>query len=81
MLDGIKQYLYLVVDRETNLILTRCQNASIANAVSRGFLNSSIMVIYYPFLNIKGGINEYSENKNISYKLIRKYSMPVGSGV
>jgi hypothetical protein len=81
MLDGIKQYLYLVVDRETNLILTRCQNASTANAVSRGFLNSSIMVIYYPFSNIKSGINGYSENKNVTYKLVRKFNMPVGSGV
>jgi len=48
MLDGIKQYLYLIVDRETNLILTRCQNASTANAVSRGFLNSTVMVINRP---------------------------------
>jgi len=69
MLDGIKQYLYLVVDRETNLILTRCQNASTANAVSRGFLNSTIMVINRPDFFNNDKMQKYHDNSQITFKL------------
>jgi hypothetical protein len=69
MLDGIKQYLYLVVDRETNLILTRCQNASTANAVSRGFLNSTIMVINRPDFFYNDKMQKYHDNSQITFKL------------
>ena len=69
MLDGIKQYLYLVVDRETNLILTRCQNASTANAVSRGFLNSTIMVINRPDFFNNDKMQKYRDNNQITFKL------------
>jgi hypothetical protein len=72
MLDGIKQYLYLVVDRETNLILTRCQNASIANAVSRGFLNSTVMVINRPDFFHNEKMKEYYKNNQITFKLTIK---------
>jgi hypothetical protein len=69
MLDGIKQYLYLVVDRETNLILTRCQNATTANAVSRGFLNSTVMVINRPDFFQDDRMRSYHTNNQISFKL------------
>jgi len=69
MLDGIKQYLYLVVDRETNLVLTRCQNASTANAVSRGFLNSTIMVINRPDFFNNDKMQKYRDNNQITFKL------------
>lgn len=69
MLDGIKQYLYLVVDRETNLILTRCQNASTANAVCRGFLNSTIMVINRPDFFNNDKMQKYHNDSQITFKL------------
>jgi hypothetical protein len=72
MLDGIKQYLYLVVDRETNLILTRCQNASIANAVSRGFLNSTVMVINRPDFFHNEKMKEYHKTNQTTFKLTIK---------
>jgi hypothetical protein len=70
MLDGIKQYLYLVVDRETNLVLTRCQNASTANAVSRGFLNSTVMVINRPKCFHNDKMQVYHKDSQITFKLI-----------
>ena len=69
MLDGIKQYLYLVVDRETNLILTRCRNAATANAVSRGFLNSTVMVINRPDFFQDDRMRSYGTTNQISFKL------------
>lgn len=69
MLDGIKNYLYLVVDRETNFVLTRCANASIANAVSRGFANSSIMVIVNNSWFNDDRIKNYSNEETITFKL------------
>jgi hypothetical protein len=72
MLDGIKQYLYLVVDRETNLILTRCQNASTANAVSRGFLNSTVMVINRHDFFHNEKMKQYHKTSQTTFKLTIK---------
>jgi hypothetical protein len=79
MLDGIKHYLYLVVDRETNRILTRCLNASTANAVSRGFLNSAIMVINRPDFFYDEKMKEYHKNNEITFKLTIKHFSGVAS--
>jgi hypothetical protein len=79
MLDGIKQYLYLVVDRETNRILTRCRNASTANAVSRGFLNSTVMVINRPDFFHNDRMKIYHKNSEITFILTIKNSSGVPS--
>jgi len=72
MLDGIKQYLYLVVDQETYGVLTRCRSSNIANAVCKGIPNSSAMVIHYPYMGLKHGINGYEKSTVDNFKLIRK---------
>jgi hypothetical protein len=72
MLDGIKHYLYLVVDRETNLVLTRCRNASTANAVSRGFLNSTVMVINRPDFFHNEKMKGYQKTDQVTFKLTIK---------
>jgi hypothetical protein len=69
MLNGLKQYLFLVVDQETKGILTKCSSMNTANAVSKGILNSSPMLVIYPHLN--HNINKYSTDYTLNYKLVR----------
>lgn len=73
MLDGIKEYLFLVVDNDSSGILTNCVSASCANAVSRGILNSSVMVIKFSFMRNNHEINRYQDNNQLNFKLIRLY--------
>ncbi len=80
MLDAVKQYLFLVVDQETFGVVTRCPTISIANAVSKGMLNTSPMVIFYPYVGIAGGINTYRENLSTNYQVIRRGSKIVNTG-
>lgn len=70
MLNGIKSYLFLVVDQETKGILTKCSSITIANAVVKGILNSSSMLVPYSNIN-NTKINTYSENTIDNYKLVR----------
>ena len=69
MLNGIKLYLFLVVDQETKGILTKCSSMAAAIAVSKGILNSSPMLVRYPYLNHK--VNQYHTDIQINYKLVR----------
>ncbi len=69
MLNGIKLYLFLVVDQETKGILTKCSSMAAAIAVSKGILNSSPMLVRYPYLN--HNINQYHTDIQINYKLVR----------
>jgi len=71
MLNGIKLYLFLVVDQETKGILARCSSANVANAVSQGITNSSPMTIYFQFAN--HNINKYQDDTTLNYKLQRAY--------
>ena len=73
MLDGIKEYLFLVVDNDSSGILTKCVSASCANAVSKGALNTSTMVVKFSFMRNNHDINRYQDNAEINYKLVRLY--------
>jgi len=77
MLDGFKQYLFLVVDQETKGILTKCSSMNTANAVSKGILNSSPMLVPYPFMSLKHEIINYRNNVSINYKLIKNINYPL----
>jgi len=76
MLNGLKQYLFLVVDQETKGILARCSSANVANAVSQGITNSSPMTIYFQFAN--HNINKYQDDTTLNYKLQRAYVDEIG---
>jgi len=80
MLDATKQYLFLVIDQETFGVITRCPTISIANAVSKGILNSSPMVVFYPYMGVSGGINSYRDNLNVNFQLVRRGSKIVNTG-
>ncbi len=80
MLDATKQYLFLVVDQETFGVVTRCPTISIANSVSKGILNTSPMVIFYPYVGVVGGINTYRDNLNTNFQLIRRGSKIINTG-
>lgn len=69
MLNGIKLYLFLVVDQETKGILTKCSSMATAIAVSKGILNSSPMLVRYPYLN--HNVNQYNTDIKINYKLVK----------
>lgn len=71
-MNGIEQYLHLVVNRENNLIYSMCNNSAIANAVSKGFLNSSVMVIPYSIYNRPPYINDYFKNESLTCKLLHQ---------
>jgi len=71
-MNGIEQYLYLVVNRENNFIYSICNNCSIANALSKGFINSSIMAIPYSLFNRPLYINDYLKSEKVTCKLITK---------
>lgn len=78
MTDPIKQYLYLVVDRQSNYIISICSSPSIANAVSDGFLNSTVMVIYWPYLTFENkNLKKHGLDYQINFKLIRLATKPV----
>jgi hypothetical protein len=74
MLNGLKQFLFLVVDQETKGILTKCSSMNTANAVSKGILNSSPMLVPYPYLN--HDVKNYNFDCNLNYKLVRKTNFP-----
>lgn len=80
MLEAVKQYLFLVVDQETFGVVTRCPTISIANAVSKGILNTSPMVIFYPYTSVIGGVNSYRDGPEINYQLVRRGSKIVNTG-
>lgn len=73
MLAGTKSYLYLIVDQATKGVITYSHSASISNAVSKGIMNSSCMLIHFPFLVGKHDINRYLEDFNLNYKLVKKH--------
>lgn len=72
-MNGIEQYLYLVVNRENNFIYSMCENCSIANALSKGFFNSSVMVIPFEIKSRPISVNEYTKKENITYKLVNQF--------
>ena len=74
MLNGLKSYLFLVVDQETKGILTKCSSMNTANAVSKGILNSSPMLVRYPYMN--HDVNRYNNDHTLNYKLVKKITSP-----
>lgn len=73
MINDFKEYLFLVIDQETKGVLTRCSSASIANSVSKGILNSSMMTIYFPYFRTKHNIINYQSDISLNYKLVRAH--------
>jgi hypothetical protein len=71
-MNGIEQYLYLVVNRENHFVYCMCNNSSVSNAVSKGFMNSSVMVIPYSLFNRPKHIIDYNKNENITCKLVHQ---------
>jgi hypothetical protein len=65
--------LFLVIDNNSSGILTRCVSASCANAVSKGILNSSTMVVKFPFMRNNHDINRYQDDPRLNFKLVRLY--------
>jgi hypothetical protein len=72
-MNGIEQYLYLVVNRENNFIYSMCDNCSIANALSKGFINSSVMAIPYTLFKRPATVINYVKNEHITYKLVNQF--------
>lgn len=75
MFNGIKEYLFLVVDNDTNGILTNCVSASVANAVSSGLVNASTMIIKFSFIRNNHPVTRYQEDVRLNYKLVKLYDM------
>ncbi len=73
MLDGIKEYLFLVVDNDSSGVLTSCVSMSCANAVSKGIINSSTMVIKFSFMRSNHDINRYQDDIKLNFQLVRLY--------
>lgn len=73
MLEGLKNYLFLIVDQENKGILGYTYSCSVANAVSNGILNSSVMLVPMATFD-KSILESYGENFKNNYKLIRKYN-------
>jgi hypothetical protein len=73
MLAGTKSYLYLIIDQASKGVITYSHSASISNAVSKGIMNSSCMMIHFPFLVSKHDINRYLEDLSLNYKLVKKH--------
>jgi hypothetical protein len=74
MLAGTKSYLYLIIDQASKGVITYSHSASISNAVSKGIMNSSCMMIHFPFLVGKHDINRYLEDLSLNYKLVKKHN-------
>ena len=77
MLNGLKQYLFLVVDQETKGILTKCPSANTANVIANGITNCSRMTIHFPWWS-GHDISKYTENEKINYKLVRQINFNSG---
>lgn len=75
MYNGFKEYLFLVVDNYSNGVLTKCVSASCANAVTRGMLNTTTMVIKFPFMKTNHNINRYQDDVRLNYKLVKPFSI------
>lgn len=73
MLSVSKQYLYLVIDQINKCVITTTTSISTANAVSNGILNSSPMIIWFPYFDNTHDIVKANRNENINYKLVRKF--------
>lgn len=73
MLAGTKSYLYLIIDQDTKGIITYSHSASISNAVTKGIMNTSCMMIHFPFLKGKHEINRYLDDLSLNYKLVKKH--------
>jgi hypothetical protein len=71
MLEGLKNYIFLIIDQENKGLLEYTYSASVANAVSKGISNSSVMLA--PIANFdKSVIENYGNNFRNNYKLVRK---------
>jgi hypothetical protein len=73
MLSVSKQYLYLVIDQINKCVITNTNSAATANAVSNGILNSSPMVVWFPYIELNHNIIKSNSNENINYKLLRQF--------
>lgn len=80
MLSVSKQYLYLVIDQTTKCVITNTISISTANAVSNGILNSSPMVIWFPYLDNKHDIIRANQDPNINYKLVKQFGTDFNRG-
>jgi hypothetical protein len=72
MLSVPKQYLYLVIDQTNKCVITTTNSVSTANAVSNGILNSSPMIVWFPYADTKHNIAQANRNETINYKLVRQ---------
>jgi hypothetical protein len=71
MLEGTKYYIYLIIDQENKGVLGYAYSASVANAVAKGTMNSSVMLV--PIANFdKSIIENYNNNFKNNYKLVKK---------
>ena len=75
MLEGVKNYIFFVVDQENKGILGYAPSPSIANAVSKGLANSSVMLV--PAFNIEKTIlDSFNTNFKNNFKLVRNFYSP-----
>lgn len=71
MLEGTKHYIYLIIDQENKGMLGYAYSASVANAVAKGTMNSSVMLVPLASFD-KSIIENYNDNFKNNYKLVRK---------
>ena len=71
MLEGTKYYIYLIIDQENKGVLGYAYSASVANAVAKGTMNSSVMLVPMASFD-KSIIEDYNNNFKNNYKLVRK---------
>jgi len=71
MLEGLKYYIFFVIDQENKGVLGYTYSASVANAVSSGTINSSVMLVPAASFD-KSIIENYNDNFKNNYKLVKK---------
>jgi hypothetical protein len=80
MLSFPKQYLYLVIDQINKCVITATTSMSTANAVSNGILNSSPMIVWFPYIETKHDIIRANKDETINYKLVKQFGERLSKG-
>lgn len=80
MLEGTKNYLFLIIDQENKGMLGYSYSASVSNAVSKGLSNTSVMLIPAFYFD-KLILDKFNQNFRNNFKLVRKFDNPFSNGL
>lgn len=71
MLEGIKHYIFFIIDQENKGVLGYTHSASVANIAAKGVTNSSVMLIPAASFD-KSILDSYNDNFKNNYKLVKQ---------